>query len=70
MDTTSGLIHPGTFIDGGMYLWREKWGTANSNRLVPVRFIRYDSCPAIVVVADERGEYQRCLREDLFLPAQ
>ncbi len=70
MDTTSSLIHPGTFIDGGMYLWREKQGAASSPRWVRVRFVRYDSCPAIVVVADERGEYQRCLREDLFLPEQ
>ena len=32
----------------------------------PVRFASYTPCPAIVIITDERGEKQRCAREDLF----
>ncbi len=67
MDNAIQLIHPSTFEESKDYLLREWQEDARGPAIVPVMFIRYDPCPATVIVRDEMGKKWRCLREDLFV---
>jgi hypothetical protein len=58
------IERPPTFVEGLQYLLKN--GGSESGP-TPVRFLRYDPCPAIVIVADPVGQVLRCPREDLFL---
>jgi hypothetical protein len=58
------IERPLTFKEGLQYLLRK--GGAESGT-TPVRFLRYDPCPAFVIVTDSMGQVLRCPREDLFL---
>lgn len=60
----SSIQRPSTFLEGLQYLLKN--GSAESGPVL-VRFLRYDPCPAFVIVADPVGQVVRCPREDLFL---
>ena len=63
MDPTLKLFQPLTFIDGEIYLFIERY----SNEVPKiVQFLKYDPCPAFLIVRTTDGEKIRCLREDLF----
>jgi hypothetical protein len=67
MDNTIRLIHPSTFEEGKNYLYRVWQEDTCEPAIVPVMFIRYDPCPAFIIVRDVIGKKRRCLREDLFV---
>ena len=66
MEFINLIVHPDTLDNGGMYLLRV--GQENEHRpaYVPVTFVRYDPCPAIVVVNNGAGRLLRAAREDLY----
>jgi hypothetical protein len=67
MDNTIRLIHPSTFEEGRDYHFRERQTDTCASSMAPVMFIRYDPCPAFIIVRDDKGKKRRCLREDLFV---
>lgn len=38
-------------------------GNQKGERLIPVWVVKYDACPAYMIVRDEKGMRWRCLRE-------
>jgi len=67
MDSTIQLICPSTFEEGKSYLFMERQVNTLAPATVLVMFVRYDPCPAFIIVRDEMGNKRRCLREDLFV---
>lgn len=59
------FIHPSTLEIGKIYL--RKNGSQAHQNLIPIQFIEYSTCPAIVIISDG-GKRERCPRADLFLP--
>jgi hypothetical protein len=59
---------PATFEPGADYFLRENRSTnGHHNGYAIVRLVKYDPCPAWVIVRDADGRRRRCPREDLFL---
>jgi hypothetical protein len=63
MIPTLELFQPLTFIDGEFYLYVERYSNEAPKF---VQFLKYDPCPAFMIVRAPDGEKIRCLREDLF----
>ena len=61
------FIHPTTLERGKIYL--RKNGGQGGHKLLPVQFIEYSACPAIVIILDG-GRSERCPRADIYLVEQ
>jgi hypothetical protein len=70
MDNTIQLIHPGTFEEGLPYLFLERHSDSRPPSRMPVTFVMYDPCPALIIVSDEFGIKRRCPREDIYIQVQ
>ena len=66
MKTLISVIHPSTLEEGKKYLVRTHGYTSHEVRCIPVMFIGYCPCPAVVLVCDEAGKRWCCSREDIF----
>lgn len=55
-------IQPHTLIQGKIYFLKEPNGWDAIHKIVSVKFVGYDACPAIVIVQASDGGKQRCLR--------
>ena len=64
--TVISVIHPFTLEEGRNYLLRTRDHTSREVRCVPVVFVGYCPCPAVVLVSDGAGKHWCCPREDLF----
>lgn len=60
------MIHPLTLNEGKDYLLRVHQDNGHNLVYLPVRFINYHPCPAIVVVSDGNGQFRRLPRDDVF----
>lgn len=67
MKTVISVIHPSTLEEGRKYLLRTHFFASHEVRCVPVIFIGYCPCPAVVLVSDGEGKRWCCSREDLFI---
>ena len=66
MEAWNSLEKPGSLQEGKSYFLRVKKIYDGIPILTQVTFIRYTSCPAVVIVQDARKEWLKCSREDLF----
>ena len=66
MEFINLIVRPDTLENGTRYLLRVRQANGRRPAYVPVTFVRYDSCPAIVVVNDGEGRFLRVVREDLY----
>ena len=77
MEIISELLRPSTLIDGGEYILRERpaydgrhdAGHHAGFTLTPVKFLKYDPCPAFAIIQARTGQRMRCCRDDLFIDA-
>lgn len=60
------IIRPDTFEVGEKYLLRLRHDNNRDPVYVPVKFVNYGTCPAIVSVSGRDGKLWRISREDLF----
>jgi hypothetical protein len=60
------ILRPGSFENNGKYLLRVCQNNENNPVYIPVKFINYDACPALVVVRDSDGIMWRIPRDDVF----
>ena len=60
------IIYPDTLDIGGKYPLRPRNNNGHEPDYIPVTFVGYDSCPALVVVRDSQGNLLRIPREDVF----
>lgn len=60
------IVRPPTFEKGRRYLLRQRQGNGKAPEYVPVKFVDYEPCPAVVSVSDGEGKLWRISREDLF----
>jgi hypothetical protein len=60
------IVRPPTYTKGRSYLLRLRQGNGKAPEYVPVIFVEYEPCPAVVCVSDEDGKLWRIPREDLF----
>ena len=60
------IARPSTFEKGRSYLLRLRLGNCETPEYVPVIFLEYEPCPAVVSVSDGEGKLWRIPREDLF----
>ena len=60
------IVRPPTFEKGRSYLLRQRHGNGKDSGYVPVKFLEYEPCPAVVMVCDGEGKLWRIPREDLF----
>ena len=79
MEIISELLRPSTLIDGSEYILREPRvydarhdarhdaGHRAGFTLTPVKFIKYDPCPAFAIIQAGTGQRMRCCRDDLFI---
>ena len=67
MDPITTIMRPDTFEPGGNYLWLQIQAAAEGSAHIPVRFIKYDPCPAFILVGDDNGKKWRCPRDELFI---
>ncbi len=65
METVFHLTRPTTLAPGGLYRRLAGEGSGGRPCFIPVRFVAYTACPALVVVADGEGR-ERCARDELF----
>jgi hypothetical protein len=61
------VLHPLTLNEGKDYLLRVHQDNGHNPVYLPVRFISYHPCPALVVVGDVKGQFWRIPRDDIFL---
>lgn len=66
MEFVNLIVRPDTLENGGRYLLRVRQENGHRPVYVRVTFVRYDACPAIVVVNDGDGRLPRIAREDLY----
>ena len=66
MEFINLIVRPDTLENGSRYLLRVRHENGTRPAYVPVMFVRYDPCPAIVVVNDGDGRLLRIARRDLF----
>ncbi len=55
--------HPSELHQGASYLYRHR--NNGSSSYVPVIFLDYTPCPAVIIIRDEGGNCRRCAREEL-----
>jgi hypothetical protein len=67
MKFTNLIARPETLENDGKYLLRVRQENLSRQVFEPVTFVRYDPCPAIVVVNDGGGRSLRIAREDLYV---
>ena len=60
----ASLFRPDTLKEGTIYLWVSPCQPPLTR--VPVSFISYCPCPAMVIVADREGEKLRIPRDEIF----
>ena len=60
------FIHPTTLEQGKVYL--RKTGSVEGYQLLPVEFVDYSACPAVVIIFTGTGR-ARCPRYELYLSA-
>ncbi len=65
MQTVFHLTRPMTLVPGSLYRRLAGEGAGSRPCFIPVRFVAYTACPALVVVADGDGR-ERCPRDELF----
>ena len=65
MEAVFRLTRPMTLIPGGQYRRLARDGAGGQSCFIPVRFVAYTACPALVVVTDGDGRL-RCPRDELF----
>jgi hypothetical protein len=65
MEFINHVVRPDTLENGDKYWLRVRQTNGRRSAYVPVTFVRYDACPAIVVVNDGDGRLFRIAREDL-----
>jgi hypothetical protein len=63
-----GYTRPKTLEDGNRYFLREQPGDCDQSTYSPVLFLKYDPCPAFVIIQDQSGKRRRCLRDNIWLP--
>jgi hypothetical protein len=61
------MLRPITLNEGKEYLLRVQHDNGHNSIYLPVRFISYHPCPALVVVGDDDGQFWRVARDDMFL---
>ena len=61
------IVRPITLDKGKEYLIRVHQDIGHNSVYLPVRFISYHPCPALVVVGDVKGQFWRIPRDDIFL---
>jgi hypothetical protein len=61
----SGLTRPVTLEEGKQYWLKCPAKKQGKYDFLPVRFIGYTSCPAVVVIADKAGRTIRSSRDDI-----
>ena len=66
MEFINLIVRPDTLENGCRYLLRVRQENGHRPIYAPVTFVRYDACPAIVVVNDGDGRLLRVAREDLY----
>jgi hypothetical protein len=66
MELIDLIARPDTLEHGGRYLLRVRHANGCRPAYVPVTFVRYDACPAIVVVKDGDGRFLRVARIELY----
>lgn len=66
MEFINLIVRPDTLDNGGRYLLRVRQENGRRPAYMPVTFVRYDACPAIVVVNDGDGKLLRIARGDLY----
>jgi hypothetical protein len=59
------LCRPLTLVEGQRYFLLAQYSSRHPS-LMPVTFLAYTACPAVVVVTDGSNCRVRCAREDLF----
>jgi hypothetical protein len=59
------FVQPTTFNDNALYWLLTPSGGRYYYNLV--RFIKYDPCPAFVIILDGAGLRRRCLRQNLWI---
>jgi hypothetical protein len=62
------MIHPLTLNEGRDYLLRVHQVNGQNPVYLPVRFMSYHPCPALVVIGDGNGQQWRVPRDELFIP--
>lgn len=60
------IVRPTTLNKGSSYLLRLRQDNGKVPEYVPVEFVQYEPCPAVVRVSDAKGKLWRIPREDLF----
>jgi hypothetical protein len=60
------MIRPKSLQPGTRYLLRVQARQGSRSVFTPIRVIKYDPCPALVIVQDGAGRRWRCPREDLY----
>ena len=66
MEFVNLIFRPDTFETGGRYLLKVRNTNGRRPFFKSVTFVRYDACPAIVVVSDGEEQFLRVGREDLY----
>ncbi len=67
MGPSIGMIRPRILHPGARYLLWARGPRMSRSVFTPVRVLKYDPCPAMVIVQDGSGRRWRCPREDLYL---
>jgi hypothetical protein len=66
MITKKGFYRPQSLNNGDIYIFRERNYIGERQSSIPITFVDYTPCPAIVIIKFRNGIKQRCLREDIF----
>ncbi len=66
-NTEKTMLRPINLNQGKEYLIRVHQDNGHIPVYLPVRFISYHPCPALVVVGDGKGQFWRVPRDDIFL---
>ncbi len=60
------LTRPKTLDNGKEYYLRVRQANGSYPTYIPIKFIDYDPCPALVLITQGDGHIWRAAREDLF----
>jgi len=59
------FVHPDTLHEGEIYHYIEQINDSSEPPPIHVTLLAYDNCPALVIVANQKGRKWRCPRERL-----
>jgi hypothetical protein len=64
-ESIQNLTRPVTLEEGELYWLKLPAKKQGNFKLLPVRFISYTSCPAVIVIADHAGRHFRINRDGI-----